>query len=139
MKVLNETADICGTSKEECTKVSEQHLRSGRYSEHMKKWLEVYPRTDLLVIEMNAGKTKNAKKLLDFAGMPESEYPWDILKGRPAAEYRNTDVKGYNGWDAAWTQYPEEMKSLSMIFSDSNSELAALLDAKFPLEWRSSK
>jgi len=122
-------ANICLT--EDCNDI---YLAKGEFVTQIRKWLEVYDASEILVLDMNEGLKEQAKKLLLFAGLPLEEYPWAELDSNHKA-YQN---KGYAGRQAAWKEYPNEMCTLSKYYADKNRDLAKLLNQQYPFGWKST-
>jgi len=123
-------AEICKT--EDCR---DEHLNKGYFAKHIRKWLEFYNPSEILIINMNEPAESQAKKLLEFAGLPLSEYPWEKLKADNKKAFEN---KSYGGRESAWNEHHDNMCMLSKYYADSNKDLAKLLNEQFPLDWKST-
>ena len=123
-----------------CTAIKNIYFQKGLYHEGILDWLKVYDNemANILILDMNANVTMNTRQMLEFAGLPVDEYPWEHLQDDGTTTkiaFKNT---GYKGRTAAWDEYPKEMTLLSSLYSDSNKELASLIQQEFPLKWKSS-
>lgn len=122
--------------KKSCEAIRDYFLINGWYVEHLKRWWHYLDREDTLVINMNASPVSNAKKLLKFAGLPLSEYPWEkVPEGK---SYSNHGVEGYTGREGAWKDHPDAMQIFADFYSQSNQELAMSIGEDFPLHWKST-
>ena len=124
----------CTKSNNYCQKLHRHWREQGRYVYYLKQWLREYPADEILIINMDDPAKENAMKLVEFAGMPKEEYPWEELEEKARA-YVN---KAYSGRESAWHDYPRAMHTISKLFAPTNQELAELIGQDFPLHWNST-
>jgi hypothetical protein len=134
-RILEGTADVCVEHSEECKKLGWGHFQKGMYASNLHHWLQVYPREDILVLDMESERTEQAQKLLEFAGLSPHNYPFYRLPELPTA-FRNPQYPGRN---ISWQMYGTEMCQLSHRYRKSNEELADLIHVQYPFDhWKSS-
>lgn len=129
VKTVTGKADICRV--QDCR---DNYLNKGWFAKHIQKWLEVYDPSEIVVIDMNEPAESQARKLLEFAGLPLGEYPWEKLNSTKKA-YKNN---AYAGRQSAWEEHRDPLCALSKYYAHSNKDLSKLLNQHYPLEWKST-
>ncbi len=95
------------------------YLTRGRYAEQLERWLAVFPREQLLVLDTAAlfrAPDEAVRQVCEFAG----------IRHRPLDSYGVRQSKGYD-------QYASVRPRLREYFAPHNQRLQALLDQEF--EW----
>lgn len=132
--ILSGKSPKCKGRKEGCEMLRDQWFEKSNYVGNIQRWRQYYDQDEILVIDMTAPKEENAKRLVEFAGLPLDEYPWHDIPTKQA--YVNPNYKGRG---AAWEDSPKAMKFWANLFAPYNRALANYIGESFPLQWRSTQ
>ena len=114
-----------------CDAHRRMYLRTGQFHKHLAAWNHAMGEANVLVLNMNADPEITARKLLQHAGLPLNEFPWEQLQ-RPIKSNVNHD---YAGRSSGYGQHGEALRWLAAHYSPHNKILAAAIGEEWPLEW----
>ena len=134
--IITLSSSQCVENAPACKYIKDIYFPKGLYYEALLDWLKWYDPSDLLVLNMKSTAEQNVVRMMELAGLPPREYPWETSDVENA--FRNADIAGYTGRSDVWDEYPKEMSNLAALYSDSNKALAALIKEDFPLSWSSN-
>jgi hypothetical protein len=133
----SDTLEACRLFPRFCERNQIFFLKKGEYSTHIKAWMDVFGRDNVLVVDMYENQETVAQKLLELVGhdiLPPEEYPWHEVKQHTEIDFKSA-AANYTGRASAYNEYPNEIVRLEQYYSQYNTELAHLLGEEFPLEW----